>query len=166
MTVRVSTSIIVSITVIIVLLLTLCAFVAADCKTGYVEFSSGLFGRNHYQGPRDLYIVPDTSSASLPSVTCYIRCNTMRYGPINPPRSTAFWYFNNTPVQDNPLFRIERHYYDLQFRLPMELPIAYTRKLHWPTTITQSMIGAYECGFRKGGILYQKNTLTLHVAGE
>ncbi|XP_065187911.1 neogenin-like isoform X2 [Sycon ciliatum] len=135
-----------------------------NCKNGYVGLRSESILHIDYQGPRDFYILPDMSSASLPSLTCLIVCGTIRsIGPIDPPPSTAFWYFNNAPVQDNPLFRIERHYRDNR-QLTIDKDIIFTRKLHWPTTITQSMIGAYECSFRKGGILYQTNTLTLHVA--
>ncbi|XP_065187909.1 cell adhesion molecule Dscam1-like [Sycon ciliatum] len=135
-----------------------------NCKNGYVGFRKEPIGYINYQGPRDFYIVPDTSSASLPTLTCLIICGTIHsIGPIDPPLSTAFWYFNNAPVQDNPLFRIERHYHD-ERQSSVEKDITYTRKLHWPTTITQSMIGTYECSFRQGEKLYQRNTLTLHVA--
>ncbi|XP_065186205.1 cell adhesion molecule Dscam2-like [Sycon ciliatum] len=135
-----------------------------NCKSGYAGFRSGPMGQFNYEGPRDLYILPGTSSASLPTLTCLVFCGTVHsIGPLDPPLSTAFWYFNNAPVQDNPLFRIEGHYVDHR-QLSLDKVVIYTRKLHWPTTITQSMIGDYECAFRRAGGLFQRSNLTLHVA--
>ncbi|XP_065186208.1 cell adhesion molecule Dscam2-like [Sycon ciliatum] len=135
-----------------------------NCKDGWVELTNDQFGHSPYHGPRDLYILPNRPSASLPTLTCRIVCGTIRStGPIDPPLSTAFWYFNNAPVQDNPLFRIERYYEDRR-QTSLNKDLIYTRQMHWPTTITQSMIGAYECSFRHQGVLSQRNIITLHVA--